>query len=280
MAFDIDTWAKSPAARRFQCFHPALTYSNSDHDCFVRPNGKPCRELNPDSEALFGIGKEAFERLTRGSECSKDEFDKVYAGYWESLEAFREAICEMHASGKLVVLGDSGRERLAEDIQNIDDTEIASICWKVFVTPFGRIMNNEDKELFRVFFLFHALREIDNALIGMDLDGREAIAAAIGAANALANSIAIESGSDKEQEIRRDMGYRSAMEKLKRDPKQAEKTFVYSCWGEWQKKPESYKGKAAFARDMLDKCEHLTSQKKIEDWCREWEKKNSIKLAE
>ena len=33
---------------------------------------------------------------------------------------------------------------------------------------------------------------------------------------------------------------------------------------------DRYKSKAAFARDMLEKCEHLTSTKKIEDWCREW----------
>lgn len=62
--------------------------------------------------------------------------------------------------------------------------------------------------------------------------------------------------------------------RLKRDPKQGEKKFVNDRWREWQEQPDRYKGKAAFARDMLDKCEHLTSQKKIEDWCREWEKAN------
>lgn len=58
------------------------------------------------------------------------------------------------------------------------------------------------------------------------------------------------------------------------DPKQQEKSFIYSCWQGWQEKPDSYKSKAAFARDMLTKCEKLKSQKKIEDWCREWEKAN------
>lgn len=57
------------------------------------------------------------------------------------------------------------------------------------------------------------------------------------------------------------------------DPKQQEKAFVFECWGAWQTNPKQYKSKAEFARAMLDKCEHLTSQKKIEDWCREWEKK-------
>ncbi|MEM8510923.1 hypothetical protein RCH14_000214 [Massilia sp. MP_M2] len=59
-----------------------------------------------------------------------------------------------------------------------------------------------------------------------------------------------------------------------KDPKQADRHFVFNCWKEWRKKPETYKGKAAFARDMLDKCENLESQKVIEDWCRRWETEN------
>lgn len=62
--------------------------------------------------------------------------------------------------------------------------------------------------------------------------------------------------------------------KLANDPKQQEKSFIFDCWQSWQEKPDSYKSKAAFAKDMLTKCEHLASQKKIEDWCREWEKAN------
>jgi len=55
------------------------------------------------------------------------------------------------------------------------------------------------------------------------------------------------------------------------DPRQDDKSFVLDCWKFWQEKPQQYKSKAAFARAMLDKCEHLVSQKKIEDWCRQWE---------
>lgn len=54
--------------------------------------------------------------------------------------------------------------------------------------------------------------------------------------------------------------------------KEREKLFIKECWNEWQKNPTKYKSKRAFADDMLDKCEHLESQKKITDWCREWEK--------
>lgn len=57
-----------------------------------------------------------------------------------------------------------------------------------------------------------------------------------------------------------------------KDPKQREKAFIRQCWTDWQRTPDAYKSKAAFARDMLDKCEHLMSTKQIEDWCREWDK--------
>ncbi|MGF6757266.1 hypothetical protein [Paraburkholderia sp. GAS42] len=65
-----------------------------------------------------------------------------------------------------------------------------------------------------------------------------------------------------------------------KDPKQREKTFIKDCWQDWQLKPDTYKSKAAFAVDMLDKCEHLSSQKKIEDWCRTWESETLTLPAE
>ncbi len=64
----------------------------------------------------------------------------------------------------------------------------------------------------------------------------------------------------------------AALARWRDDPKQAEKEFIRKCWCEWKENQDRYKSKAAFARDMLSKCEHLTSQKKIEDWCRAWEK--------
>jgi len=56
------------------------------------------------------------------------------------------------------------------------------------------------------------------------------------------------------------------------DPRSVDKAFVRDCWHRWQNNPSTYESKAAFAKDMLDKCENLKSQKVIEDWCRDWEK--------
>jgi hypothetical protein len=63
-----------------------------------------------------------------------------------------------------------------------------------------------------------------------------------------------------------------AVAKHANDAKQADKVLVRECWDDWQKQPDRYDGKAAFARDMLDKFENLKSQPVIEGWCRVWER--------
>lgn len=69
-----------------------------------------------------------------------------------------------------------------------------------------------------------------------------------------------------------ELGRKGALALHENDPRQREKTFVKECWNAWQAHPENYPGKAAFARDMLSKCESLKSQTVIERWCRAWEK--------
>ncbi len=64
-----------------------------------------------------------------------------------------------------------------------------------------------------------------------------------------------------------------AKAKLAKDPKQAAKSLVKECWDKWQQKPISYKGKSAFAKDMMTKYEVLDSQVVITRWCSEWERK-------
>lgn len=76
------------------------------------------------------------------------------------------------------------------------------------------------------------------------------------------------------------MARNGALAKKKSDPRQVEKIFIHECWKEWQKNPNRYASKAEFARDMLTKLDHLTSQKKIEDWCREWQANNSAQPAQ
>ena len=270
MTFNLDEWSRSPARRRFLYYDPYLTYSNPDNDCFIDPKGIPHSELNPDTDALFSLGKEAFKHLTNGGGCSREEFDEGYAGYWAYLDELRETICEMYSQGNLVLTTDK-EQRLSFDIKKIDDTQVVSIIWQICPAFLNKARtDNEIKDVYQEFFLFHALREIDDAMIAVALNSRDAVVAAIDAANALSNAVAIASGDKQLAEARKRLGYEAAIEKLRRDPKQREKTFVRECWDEWQENPGNYKSKAAFARDMLSKCEHLESAKKIEDWCRQW----------
>lgn len=70
--------------------------------------------------------------------------------------------------------------------------------------------------------------------------------------------------------VRTSLARSAVAAKLKNDPKQREKAFIRECWNEWKNDLERYGSQAAFARDMLSKCEHILSQKTIEDWCRDW----------
>ncbi|CAM8664553.1 hypothetical protein MCEZEM1_01796 [Comamonadaceae bacterium] len=68
-------------------------------------------------------------------------------------------------------------------------------------------------------------------------------------------------------------GNKAVSIKLTKDTngKQKDKALVRECWDAWKSKPNSYKSKAAFARDMREKFTNLESQPVIERWCREWE---------
>lgn len=79
-------------------------------------------------------------------------------------------------------------------------------------------------------------------------------------------------GSKSIQEVRQEFARRGAMMMLANSTKQRDKATVRECWDAWQKRLDSYKGKAAFARDMREKFPNLESQPVIEGWCRAWER--------
>lgn len=264
----VDEWLKSKSYRKFHTYHPYLTFSDPLNDCFVEPNGKHGKELNPDTQALFDIGREVYKRMP---DCTKEDFDQAYSSHWDFIDDLRQTFQKMESDGKLKSKNEAGKE-MTPLWDDLSDDQVLDVAWQIFPKIEGE--NSKLMDMLGEAYLFHAFHEIDNAIIGIFLDGREAIAAAIAAANALANLVAIESGNDKLQEARRDIAYRGALARIAADPKQKEKVFVFGCWQEWQRDPSRYNGKAAFARDMLTKCEHLTSQKKIEDWCRGWEAEN------
>ena len=69
--------------------------------------------------------------------------------------------------------------------------------------------------------------------------------------------------------------------RLLNDPKQAEKLFVKESWDAWKSNPQQYTYNTTFATAMLDKLrpddpeeegKHLSSVKKITEWCTQWER--------
>jgi hypothetical protein len=91
----------------------------------------------------------------------------------------------------------------------------------------------------------------------------------------LGNNLAIEGlkhGVEITERRLKRLNSKGGRSRWENDPKTIEKRFVEDCWRGWQATPTRYISKAAFARDMLEKCSHLTSQKQIDDWCRAWSK--------
>lgn len=106
--------------------------------------------------------------------------------------------------------------------------------------------------------------------------------ASMGAAYAL-RALELASEYRKDLSPARDLSARNfqrelAQKRHAQDPKQAEKASVYASWLEWQERPSLHKGKAAFARVMLDRHQHLESTKVIEDWCRAWERERRDRI--
>ncbi len=60
--------------------------------------------------------------------------------------------------------------------------------------------------------------------------------------------------------------------RAEKDPRTKEWVFIRGCFDAWQKSPHRYESYSAFARDMLEKVEHLKSASVITRHCREWRK--------
>lgn len=73
------------------------------------------------------------------------------------------------------------------------------------------------------------------------------------------------------KEIKKSLAQNAARRRLENDPKQVAKSNAYDCWKRWQKNPNEYKSKSAFAKAMMEKYEQLESQRVIERWCKIWE---------
>lgn len=249
--------------KKFISYDPYLTFSSSLNTCLIDHDGKEM----PDTESLFLLGKEAYKYFLDGIE-SEEDFDEIVTSYLEIINICRQELPKKN----IKCINPNGKE-FALDWNQAEDCQLVNMAWQLFQRQ--PIESGENEVFYAELYFLLTLIEIDNAYMAMIFNPVDALTSAIEAANALANAIAIKSKNETLKKVRRDMAYRGAIARIKLDPKQNDKKFVFTCWQEWQNSPEKYSSKASFARDMLDKCEHIVSSKKIEDWCRDWEKTNS-----
>lgn len=251
-----DAWLnKLTESTLFLAYSPFLTYSDSSNNIFLNSKGVEFyrNPRNPDSDAIWRIGRQAYALL---GVTDQADFNSRCVKCHRDIQTLKRVML---------------KERTEAGLSDPDGNELA---WDELTPAETLAMAHSHlagKENRGELLAFACLREIDDALIGIVLDGRGAVAAAVQAAHTLADAQAFLNGSEAFRAVRSQMAYAAAMARHSRDPKQADKKFVYGCYRDWRENPSRYKSKAAFARDMLDKCEHLESQKKIEDWVRQWD---------
>lgn len=267
---------------QFLAYDPVRSFSSESNSTFVGPGDFPGPEDDADSEALFLIGREAWKLM--GGASSSEEFYKLVATYREGIGGFRSGFEALKKDGRLVLVTALGQHVVDIELKGADDHVVLQIAWGLHgagafdelppsATAEGEAVSRSELVEHLVWsFAIHALLEIDNALLAR-LYGDGAIAASLAAAESVANATALAHGDAKLAEARRELSMRAVTAKLDKDPKQQAKRDVQSWWHRWQKDASLYPTKAAFARAMLDKHDGvLVSQKKIEDWCRAWEK--------
>lgn len=199
-------WKKSKAHQRFQAFHPYPTYSDTKNKCFIRSDGELCGELDQDTSALFNIGREAFNRLPKAE--SKEDFDSSFSSYFGFIEYSRDMLALLFNEGVLKATSNSG-EQIKPDWHELDDSQIIAVVWQMFSKDKDQ-SDAEDIAMIREVCLRHSLKEVENAMIALDINESGAVIAAIEASNALANALSIESGNEKLQQIRRELAVRGA----------------------------------------------------------------------
>ena len=269
----------------FQAYHPYVTYSN-EGKYFARANGKPSFEgwsyasdatdMSHDAQDLWRLGKKAYGAL--GEIKSREEFDEFYGYHLAMIRDLRLAIAErvIERPGATIFVNLGGEEKIP-DFDELSNSAIVDISWQIARQA---QVADDAYDFFGGMFLFTCLEEINNTIVGMCCDGDYAVSGAIAAAEAYANYQAIASGNDNLQRMRSEAAARAAIERYKRDPKQAAKAFAKECWEEWQNNLTRYKTQTAFANDVLTKVDTdkdgipiISFDTIVKKWIPTWAKK-------
>lgn len=247
----VDEWMKSKIFdRRFQAYHPFLTYSDPQNTCFVRHDGKSLDKLKTGALGLFEIGLEAFNRLPKME--SKEEFDKSFLSYFQFIENIQQKGTELTTNGSFIPI-DEADEEITVNWFDLKEDQVIFTAWQFFSNNIFALC--EDKEALKVALLWNALREIDNAIIAIELGGGPNIAY-IEARDSLVNAIFIESGEERLQQARREIATLGANAKHKKTYEKREQIIEY--WRENIPYDTSIEKAAEWLKDSFPDIAHRT----------------------
>ena len=272
-----------PLSKLFRYYDPLVSFSEGgEDDAFRLANGASSfaednqgrMDEHPDTFVLKKIASTAVRRLR---EKVKDESlqDAIALGL-ESVGWYRTLLVEHLHSGKLNISVTNERvQALApqdaiDRIGDADDFDIVNCAAALFRQGTEQTSGKAIVPV-EIMYLCVALKEIDGALTLLRRGGEAIASYAVAALDCVRTAEALSSGETVRRATLTEWARNASTKRLKDDPRQAEKLFIRKCWNDWKISPKIYRSKAAFARDMVDKCEYLKSTKVVEDWCREWE---------
>lgn len=252
-------------------YNAVNSFLGNEHRCFITKDGTPGsnwrKEAEDDSgtEALWHLGNKAFQALQIKDRA---DWDHRRDCYLEKLKLWRKNLVRVIAAGWVSNTDGSILTVESYAIGSRSNYSVLSLWRSIFSHMRGKIKFCDEPSAEDLLLSVFPL--IEEALIARDLGSSDAIAASVDAANCLADALALNPDGERQRGARQTLARQAASYRYAKDPKQAEKQFVKRCYDEWNQGVTRYKSAAAFARDMLKKCVHLTSQKKIEDWVRDW----------
>jgi len=241
-----------------QCreYSPYHSFSRPECKAFKTPEGAVEDTSNSDSEALFEVGHEAYQHLVS---TYKPEYLEDYHEHWRAVSELSKI--------RLDELVNANGESALTDPAPITGEYIA---YDMYRRP-GKELDLQDTCLVTS-HLFSCFVQIDNALTHLKSGTAGAVDAGVAAAKQLERAKALFRGSETVKDTLRGAASSAASKAAlaRHDRNNVDRKIVQDCHEEWRSKPTRYPSIAAFARDMIGKCEKVKDTRTIERWVREW----------
>ncbi len=268
---------------KVQSFDLYVTFGQKSDCRFYKADGQPtfnerdAKKIYHSISELFVLGEKAFNCLDAFYRLEDSLNTTEPITLYETLDIHAqvskiEMVDELRKDNVLI-LNSLTYKDLPPSKYDLADTYGILGTYLNHYSSLGKKLDKEKIDEIAICYLIAIFEYIDIVITGM-LSKKYEIGAALIASDCLTNFHLLCNDLDI-QGLRSGIGRQAAEARIKKDPRQQEKQLIKECWQNWQADKSQYKSKAAFARDMMEKVEHLTSAKKIEDWCREWEKETT-----